>query len=979
MKFLRALLCAAILSFLLVPADAWYKGIPLSSFANSQFTSNFLGAGAAADEFMMLNMMKESAGWVYNDNSAHALPTDLDANGYPLNGSTGFSHTGYALQNIRTSSQFERPGNWVLLSQGQGAAFIFDGNSANSASPGASACTGVRSNTGNVTCTNSGCSALTGAMSGNVLTVTVASSCNLAPYQAISNASTIVSAKYGGVPTMITGTSSVNSGLCSPACTGAGGTGTYAINWSQTIASTTFTPGLYNEISPGTEITTGLGQWTVVISATSATVPFTYMALVHVNDLLAYAQGQMVGVLFKQRVQQANWAYHRDLDTAQTNNGNITTWATRKPLTYFSYLAAELRSSLYQGVASYTLVSTTNQYTLNLGASLPVDKQTICFQPQTSATSSGINQLSIDNGVNFFPILGNHAQTITGGSLAAGGSNGAVFDAFTSTWLVTGTNSCLNNAMPPEAFVEINIETGTVPSVVEPLYASDPITDYPAQEAIYLNGFSWPRAPIISVPDETWNCSGQGVAPYASFKSRAYIAADSTWATQASGKVFCGGSGDINNWTGKVASLLGQAVRNISTAIILTNGVQTAGNAASAWNANLLSTSYLGQNTTNIPIQSGCAGPGAIQTGCPAPFTQTAAYVAMKGATSPAAGIEIANYWTTSAYQTGGEVALAYCYFNQSGGCASQTSIMASYYAGISGISGHWSPWYTYANTCAGGANCTPMVVYNYEGGNGTGSQAVDVTQSITAATNAANAVLSIANNGCVAGQTVGFTSMVGGTWSTLNSTTGTVVSATTSTCTVSVSGSGLGTLSSGTLTYTGSANYVSYLRVYSWMAPQHATTTTAIYNEIASTTGDCAPSACSLFPSQFVLANDITQGTSTWLAFSRDPYGYVPVASTSGATAASGSLTLGATVSGIFTSGLTLTGGAISGATVTGSCTQTGSLPAGANPGDVCPISNSSTVTSTSFKGFVAPSSTCNSPVTSWQAIGAWNKGSAC
>jgi hypothetical protein len=985
MKFMRAVVCAALFAFQLSsPCLAWpVHGAPQSVFANSQLTPSFLG-GSTSSEFMMLNMMKEAPDWVYGDASSHALPTDLDSNGYPLNGSNGFSHNGYNLLNIRTSSQFERAGNWIAIFQGQGEVGLFSGVSSTSTSPGASGCSGTRSGTNNINCTNSTCTSFTGSISGTTLTVSVASSCNLLPYQPISNASIFVSAKYGGVPTMIIGNSTTNSSLCSPSCTGSGGTGTYAVNWSQSIASTTFVPGMYNEISAGTEITTGLGQWTVAIGATSSASQLMYGALVHKNDLLAYAQGQMVGAIFKQRVQQANFAYLRDLNTGQTNNGNITTWATRKPINYFSYLAPEQRSSLYQGQASYTLVSTTNQYTLNLGSSLPVDKQTVCFQPASSATSSGINTLSIDNGANYFSILGNHGQTVMGGTLAAGSFVGVVYDATSSTWYSTSANTCLNNYMPPEAFVEINQELGTSPYVVEPLYAADPITDYPVQEAIYLKSFSWPRAPILSVPDETWNCSGQGVANFASIKSRAYIAVDAAWAANTSGHVFCGGSGDINNWTGKVASLLGQAVRNVSQTFILTVGVQTVGNGGSGWNANVLSNSYVGQNPADLPIQSGCAGPGAVQTSCPTPFTQTAAYIAMKGATAPTAGIEIANYFGVPDQTNGNrgtEVGLAYCYFYQAGGCASQSSIMTTYMSGAS-VSPFWASWYTFATTCAGGSSCTAMSVYNYEGGYDIGSQASDVTQSVTSATNASVTVLAVANNGCVAGQTVGLTSVTGGTWSA--SYSGLVVQAAgtdANHCAVNINSTGLGTLSGGTLTYTGSANYVSYLRVYSWVSPQLATDNTSIYNEVAGTFGDCSPNACSLFPSQFNLSDDITGGAANccWLATAQDPYGYVPVAKTSAATAASGSLTLGTIVTGIFTSGLTLLGGGVSGATITSACTQTGSLPAGGNPGDVCPISNSSTVSSTSFVGAVAPTISCNSPVTSWQSIGSWNHGSAC
>jgi hypothetical protein len=1006
MKLLRILFSIALLVFQVAPTIAGINN-PGSGSGSVVVTSN---SQLNPDGSIFVNVLKQGQAWVCTTGGAHAQPSDLSTTGYPISTSACMA-AGHGLEvpSITTSSQFERPGNWVQLGSGLGAGFIFDSFSATSASPGASACSGTRSGGGNITCTNSSCTQPTGQISGQTLTITVASSCPLLLYQAITNGSTFTN--QFGVPTMIIGMS--GSANC-VSCTGTGGTGTYLINWSQTVASGSMIQGLYNEvtITAGTENTTGYAAWSFGVNATDATNPVANMALVHKSDLLAYAQGQLTNPLFKLRVQQANFAILRNQTLDNPNVGNRTTWSTRRPPAYYSYTAPEMRASLfacsyglYNGTTpcqtTYALNGSSNDYSVNLGAALPVDKQTVCVQWSTNTTNT-TNTFSIDNGTTKHAVIAYHGGNLGIGNISAGHMEGLVYDATLQEWVstvVSGiSDSCLNNFGSAEAFVEVNQEIGTTPWITEPYLAADPITDYMLQYAKYFQGFTWSHTPIFEIPDEPWNCAGQGVGPYASLKSGVYVAADTTWSANASGHTNCG-EGDMENWAGKAASLLGQVLRNVSSSYVALVGTQTVGNAGSLWNAELLSNSYVGQNPSNIPTQNGCAGAAAIQTSCPTPFTQTAAYKAMAGATSAAAGITIANYWgltlqqgTTADNMT--EVSEAYCYFFQSGGCASQSSVMTTYMATqsitnagtVPSIVTLWSNWHNFANTCAGGASCSPMSVYNYEGTYSVGSVGSDETSPVTAATNASTAVLTISPNGCVAGQTVALSSLVGGTWSTAAGSY-TVQSAAAGTCTINLNSTSLGTLSSATLTYAASADYVNYLRINSWLSPDLATDTTLLYNTIASTTGTsaCSPSQCSYLPSQFLidgstLGYGAVVGNVPWYVWSPDMYGYYAVATCTACTAASGSLTLGGTVQGIFVSGLTIVGGQISGVTITGACTQTGALPAGANSGDVCPISSASTVSSSSIAGTIAPATnqagnSTTSPVTQWGAICAWNK----
>ena len=232
----------------------------------------------------------------------------------------------------------------------------------------------------------------------------------------------------------------------------------------------------------------------------------------------------------------------------------------------------------------------------------------------------------------------------------------------------------------------------------------------------------------------------------------------------------------------------------------------TTGIQFNPWNPILTSAMYLAQDTSLIPVQSG--------------YTQTAAY---KYVTR----IAVDQYW--SAWNTvGGTVAsLAWCYYfdvanptlASTAGCASQSSIMATYMAnstvpggGINTRIASYQQWQAWAAVCGvypavRPSGCTinlnfPLI--GYEGAYSPGPLNSDLTATVTAATNASNAVLSVAGNGCIVGMTVQLLSVVGGTYAaSYNGLT--VTAATTNTCTVNLNSTGLGTLSSATLVYTGS------------------------------------------------------------------------------------------------------------------------------------------------------------------------------
>lgn len=82
--------------------------------------------------------------------------------------------------------------------------------------------------------------------------------------------------------------------------------------------------------------------------------------------------------------------------------------------------------------------------------------------------------------------------------------------------------------------------------------------------------------------------------------------------------------------------------------------------------------------------------------------------------------------------------------------------------------------------------------------------------------------------------------------------------------------------------------------------------------------------------------------------------------------------MTLGTAVAGIFQSGQILIGNGMDGTTITGVCSKTGASPAGANVGDVCPISSSATFGATAITCNIAPSTnyagnSTTSPAKQW------------
>lgn len=412
----------------------------------------------------------------------------------------------------------------------------------------------------------------------------------------------------------------------------------------------------------------------------------TSMSLMHVNDEAAWLAGDVFGTKFKAILSQANFGVIRFLNQ-QPSITNVTTWATRKPVAYFSYAADEYRSSLWAGQTT----NVGNDYSITFGSGAPVDKQTILLQFNTAATlnkatvtfpgSSTINwashglsagdvvgfnggspptgifyggtyyviasgltansfQISLTRGGSAYNYGTGGSGTITGsriptlnlnstGTVAIVNSTGnimtgtgelpspvnvggtacwacLVYDADLNSWLLNGGNtqqgsSGIINGCPYEIMLQLCKEIGAHPHFVAPYLAVDPMTDFHTQLATYIKA-SMPEwmIPRFETVNEPWN-NNNPMTQYAYAKAFAH------WNAQ-----FAGGLFDIQNWIGKTASTMGQAVNAayggaVGAGYQILVGVQTsdfANPGANGKTARLESTEYVAQSAS---AQSGYA------------------------------------------------------------------------------------------------------------------------------------------------------------------------------------------------------------------------------------------------------------------------------------------------------------------------------------------------------------------------------------
>ena len=434
--------------------------------------------------------------------------------------------------------------------------------------------------------------------------------------------------------------------------------GNYVITWN---GNGTIFCGMSNTPVSGSKTSTN-GSGRYVFSTTDSRFavgiqaignPYiTNLQVFHVNDEAALNAGQVFGAMFKQRLAEANFGVIRFLNWQSGNTTNVTTWATRKPVTYVFYSGTEFRGSLYAG-------ATTNvgaAYSAQLPGFTLADKATVIVK--FNASNNGACTLNV-NGTGAINILSEYSTPLSAGgnSYPVGGTWQSiatlVYDATLNAWIKQGGDvaigsSGLDNGCPPELMVRLCAEVGAHPHFVTPPLAIDPATDYMPSLAAYCraNGPSW-MIPRFEGPNELWNSAGGFYQTgYANAKATAY-----------------GWGADFHNWYGKAMSVLGQAVSAVyagdRTRYQVLCGVQTATGNSSAGtassNARLASTRYVAQAT-------------ATQS----PYTKSAA-------SNWVTHICCAQYFSPSEYGTSQEVADAAAYAAAAGNPALQLSIATAY------------------------------------------------------------------------------------------------------------------------------------------------------------------------------------------------------------------------------------------------------------------------------------------------------------
>jgi hypothetical protein len=654
---------------------AWTHGAGIQfNNGRSQVNLNGLRGG----DFAFLNLMKEAPAWGWFSGNSAVTPDVLDANGWPTATTNGVGSGGVSLQ-IPIPTQVSRPGNYIMT---------WDGTGTISAGAGGSTLTSKT---------------FTGSISGNVLAIP--GSITGGPFQ------------YGEKVQ----TNSGNLVLPNTIIINQIDSTHYTVSKSQTVASAAMTANGGSASSSGT---TDAGFQAVTVSSstfvfritTLPSAPSNYISnvkLFHVDDAAALQAGQVFGTKFKQKLIEANFGVIRFLLWQGSNSGNLTTWASRPPTSYFSYGAYELRQSLYCGVTTnvsndYTVAAPTGW--LGTSGGKPTDKQMVHVLFNASASAAPCT-MTITGGAGgdtgAISILGETSNAINSGSAPIGGTFASlatmVYDATLNAWIKQGGDQNLGSYgifgnVPPELCLQLCREVGAHPWFSLPMFAADPMTDYVPELANYIktNGPSW-MTPRFETVNESWNAA--------------------TWIlSYSNNKAAIEWSGGVNNdWQGKTASTLGQAIAavytlgNLGTTYQVIDGMQTAtGGTAGGCNSSndrLSAAKYVAQAAS---AQSLVWSGGTIN------FTKSAA-------SGWVSHICVANYMSPLERYTTQELIDAYSYsITNSGNATAQAALANGYVDTLLGAAGNYNlaqlaVYYSNWKTWAAGFGVNKMCCY--EGG----------------------------------------------------------------------------------------------------------------------------------------------------------------------------------------------------------------------------------------------------------------------
>jgi hypothetical protein len=526
--------------------------------------------------FPFLNLLKNGTSWGRNGaNTSPVTPDELDSNGYP--NALSISRGGTA-SICYAPSQAERIGNYVITWTSSGTILL---NFSNTVLPTAT---------------------FTGSVSSNILTA---------------------GAPSGG--TIQKGMTLSTGGIIGDQISGSAGVaGTYNLVNGVNAGSQSMT------VSGGSTTSAGNGRYVFSTTATRfdfhiTNGPITNVIICHVDDEARITAGEVFGVKFKQTVSDMRFGVWRaGVGWQNSNTSQVTTWATRKPMTFYSYIAAERRAAWFAGTCTntanaYVTASFPSQHAAD-GTSwtsgVPKDKDIVHVIWGANATPSG--GITLDIGTSGTPInvLDPYTNALATSTYPAQAGtvndfSTLVYDAQLNVWIKQGGDTTqfakgFDNAVPPELVVQLCGEIGMHPYFVVPYLSCTPMTDWTRQCATYClnNGPSW-MVPMFEGPNELWNFAAnyyQG--PYSNNVANSY-----GWGSSGT---------QYHEWYGKVMSTIGQdvaAAYSVIKANVKTQtkykvlcGVQTAnavnGTGTATSNPRLNSTKYL----TGVPAaQAGYA------------------------------------------------------------------------------------------------------------------------------------------------------------------------------------------------------------------------------------------------------------------------------------------------------------------------------------------------------------------------------------
>lgn len=378
------------------------------------------------------------------------------------------------------------------------------------------------------------------------------------------------------------------------------------------VGSTTSSNGTVNN-----SITCTCAGQRLVVGAVSTSASPNHIRNIRVSltgaETTALNAGDVFRPAFKNKLIEAGFGVLRFMDWQTNNTTNVTDWASRKSVTYYSYQATEFRNAASAGRPALYLGDTggtSTAYTISgngtgvPSSGGPSDKQVIQLHFHTDANQSGTVSLSL-NVTTPKQILSWWGEPLSPDGMGNSYPKASVsepvyatliFDSDLDAWLLYGGSLAfrtqgITNGMPPELCLQLAAEIGAHPYFVMPRFAVDAPTDYVPGLAAYCrdNAPSW-MIPRFEGPNETFNTGN------AAFHNGVYglNKANAKW-----------GSADQRKSYGYWMSMLGQAVASaysVSQANVKTQaryqtlcGVQTFTGAASEYDEHLSSSAYVGQ------------------------------------------------------------------------------------------------------------------------------------------------------------------------------------------------------------------------------------------------------------------------------------------------------------------------------------------------------------------------------------------------